>query len=327
MPDVSHGQLEDLLKAEDSSLKGITVHGGSCPLEYAMFLTFDYDMCKSILKVMQRDRALSPQDAQRVDAQLGNLLLTSADHGSLKDTSLLLQFGAPVNTLNGREELMMGDWSVGGRTALHFAARAGETDSVNLLLQHGADPDIIDESGLTPWDLAVQEAFSGLLSSSGVQRRLDVAEVLAPGRKLPSPDDLAVEPQADIVAQEASARPVPRPVPTKVTRRITKPDIMDPARLGRIVVYASIYSSQPQQVVACAKHARASTTSGRTVQIHSEDGAVYNSVAAFVTASMATRVKPEVRPTILCNKCGNLFLTYSEMCAHQSHCAGSSGTV
>ena len=41
----------------------------------------------------------------------------------------------------------------GGRaTALHYAAKAGFVKTIEVLLNHGADPDFRDDNGLTPLD-------------------------------------------------------------------------------------------------------------------------------------------------------------------------------
>ena len=60
----------------------------------------------------------------------------------------LLCHGARVD--DRRETVQMTD---GGRaTALHYAAKAGFVKTIELLLDHGADPDFGDDNGLTPLD-------------------------------------------------------------------------------------------------------------------------------------------------------------------------------
>jgi truncated hemoglobin YjbI/ankyrin repeat protein len=60
----------------------------------------------------------------------------------------LLRHGARVD--DRRETVQTTD---GGRaTALHYAAKAGFVKTIEVLLDHGADPQIRDDSGLTPLD-------------------------------------------------------------------------------------------------------------------------------------------------------------------------------
>jgi ankyrin repeat protein len=60
----------------------------------------------------------------------------------------LLRHGARVD--DRRETVQMTD---GGRaTALHYAAKAGFVKTIAVLLEHGADPDLRDDNGLTPFD-------------------------------------------------------------------------------------------------------------------------------------------------------------------------------
>jgi truncated hemoglobin YjbI/ankyrin repeat protein len=60
----------------------------------------------------------------------------------------LLRHGAQVD--DRRETVQMTD---GGRaTALHYAAKAGFVKTIEVLLDHGADPDVRDDNGFTPFD-------------------------------------------------------------------------------------------------------------------------------------------------------------------------------
>ena len=65
-----------------------------------------------------------------------------------KYVAALLRHGARVD--DRRETVQMTD---GGRaTALHYAAKAGFVKTIEVLLDHGADPDFGDDNGLTPLD-------------------------------------------------------------------------------------------------------------------------------------------------------------------------------
>jgi ankyrin repeat protein len=61
---------------------------------------------------------------------------------------LLLRRGA--STVDERDAL--------GRTALHIAAQCGDEEMVRTILQHGADPKILDREGLDALRLAVEHA-------------------------------------------------------------------------------------------------------------------------------------------------------------------------
>ncbi len=86
--------------------------------------------------------AVAPRFASRQSVFVG-LLARMAQSGR---ASLA---GFAVDAVNSNPSLSTRR-SAGGRTLLHFAAGAGCLDLVNALLQHGADPDICDNSGHTP---------------------------------------------------------------------------------------------------------------------------------------------------------------------------------
>ena len=48
----------------------------------------------------------------------------------------------------------------GQATALHYAAKAGFTKTITVLLEHGADPTVRDDNGLTPLDWVQRAAKS-----------------------------------------------------------------------------------------------------------------------------------------------------------------------
>lgn len=69
-------------------------------------------------------------------------VLSSTAAGSLSCLELLIQEGAKVNV------------TAGGATPLHIAADNGSPDIINCLLKAGADPNIPDEDGLKPVQVA-----------------------------------------------------------------------------------------------------------------------------------------------------------------------------
>lgn len=54
--------------------------------------------------------------------------------------------------------------TVGGMTALMFAARDSNVDTVNLLLDYGADPDILSSDGYTALDYAIQREHPEIIA-------------------------------------------------------------------------------------------------------------------------------------------------------------------
>jgi ankyrin repeat protein len=48
-----------------------------------------------------------------------------------------------------------------GLTALHFSALSGIVGMTGLLLDHGADPNALDENGDTPLHLVIRSRVSG----------------------------------------------------------------------------------------------------------------------------------------------------------------------
>lgn len=85
-----------------------------------------------------------------------------AFHRSVRNPDILemfLEFGCDVGVRTSRPELVCRDHTnvcrPAGRTALHFAAEAGQIESVKLLLEYGADPDPADDLHLTPLVIAL----------------------------------------------------------------------------------------------------------------------------------------------------------------------------
>jgi truncated hemoglobin YjbI/ankyrin repeat protein len=68
----------------------------------------------------------------------------------------LLRHGARVN-----DKRLTGQGADGGRaTALHYASKAGFVKTIAVLLEHGADPTVPDDNGLTPLDWLERAAKS-----------------------------------------------------------------------------------------------------------------------------------------------------------------------
>ncbi len=78
-------------------------------------------------------------------AQTGSLLHSSAITGDLDSLEINLGLGLDINGVD--------DW---GRTALHLSVENEWHDMTKLLLENGADPQIIDKRGKRPLDLAFE---------------------------------------------------------------------------------------------------------------------------------------------------------------------------
>ncbi len=79
--------------------------------------------------------------------EMGVMALHSAAAAQhLAIAEVLIENGAEVNRP-----------SAGGSTALHRAAQNGQLAMVRLLLEHGARPDVADDEGVTPRQLARKE--------------------------------------------------------------------------------------------------------------------------------------------------------------------------
>jgi ankyrin repeat protein len=86
----------------------------------------------------------------------------------------LLRHGAGANDRRAGE----GETATGvralGATALHYAAKAGFLRTIEVLLEHGADPAARDSHGRTPVDWLEQAAPS--------VPRAEVRNLISPGR-------------------------------------------------------------------------------------------------------------------------------------------------
>jgi ankyrin repeat protein len=108
-------------------------------------------------------RLLLGRDA-RVDAASSNGMRVMPLHSaaaahSVPIARLLLERGAPVNARQGTGGL--------GFTPLMEAALNGQTEMVDLLLEHGADRTMRDEKGQTAEDYARQNGHAALADHLG----------------------------------------------------------------------------------------------------------------------------------------------------------------
>jgi truncated hemoglobin YjbI/ankyrin repeat protein len=91
----------------------------------------------------------------------------------------LLRHGARVD-----DRRLVGQGNDGGRaTALHYAAKAGFTNTITVLLERGADPAMRDDNGLTPLDWLERAAKS--VDREKVRRLLARGATPAPAGRVP----------------------------------------------------------------------------------------------------------------------------------------------
>ena len=92
-----------------------------------------------------------------IDEPVGVSMRTSLMHcaaeGSVEMLERILALGADIN---GRD--------IVGRTALHYAARAGKVSNLKFLLEYeGADSDAMTNGGMTPLMMAVESGSLGVV--------------------------------------------------------------------------------------------------------------------------------------------------------------------
>ncbi|KAK8576161.1 hypothetical protein V6N13_090638 [Hibiscus sabdariffa] len=132
-------------------------------------------------------------------------LLSAVAAGSLSCLDLLIQAGAKVNI------------TAGGATPLHIAADHGNPELINSLLKAGADPNVIDEDGQKPIQVAAargqQWTVDGIIEymQSEASKQLEEMKNLkeAKGTRdttLPTSDLPEVAPEAKKKAAEAKSR-------------------------------------------------------------------------------------------------------------------------
>jgi ankyrin repeat protein len=76
------------------------------------------------------------------------------DRNALEAVQLALELGNDVNAVNDN-----------GRTALFGAARSGGNDIARFLVEQGAEVNVKDEFGMTPWNLAAGVLAPHVLNS------------------------------------------------------------------------------------------------------------------------------------------------------------------
>jgi hypothetical protein len=105
----------------------------------------------SVARIYSVSLALLAAGVAAAAPQGAPLLVEAAENGDRVAVSRLLDQGAAVDTR-----------AVDGTTALHWAARSDRLDTVELLLQSGADANAADRYGVTPLYLAAERPILAL---------------------------------------------------------------------------------------------------------------------------------------------------------------------
>ena len=77
-------------------------------------------------------------------------LMIAAIHGHSRMINMLIKFGAKVNDLNKDKQ-----------SALTFAVNSGDIDTIDTLLSHNAQSDVVDSLGNSPLILAIKKDSYG----------------------------------------------------------------------------------------------------------------------------------------------------------------------
>ncbi|XP_076582101.1 cyclin-dependent kinase 4 inhibitor C isoform X1 [Chaetodon auriga] len=119
------------------------------------------------------------EDARMAEKSVADKLCDASARGNLPEVLFLLQNGADVNGFNkynrtalqvvklGNSAVVKALLEAGaypnlrdpvcGLTVMHDAAREGFADSVRVLVDHGADTNVVDDKGHLPLHLAARE--------------------------------------------------------------------------------------------------------------------------------------------------------------------------
>lgn len=127
------------------------------------------------------------------------LINIAAEGGSLPILTYLLERGADVDARGGTMHARMMKWKDHDQTPLIWAVRLKQPDAVDFLLEHGADPDLRDDTGRTAliWAAGVgspEAARSLIQAGADLSLRDDRGESaldLARGMAERFPDDAA----------------------------------------------------------------------------------------------------------------------------------------
>ena len=271
--------LNTRMQQSNASLNDFTVRGLS-PLLYACS-TCDEDLGIAILNADGGKRGVNVNERH----DYGYTPLMYALEGSMLElTNALVKAGAQLELFTVDLQLQKGSVQSGGRRALHFAARAlGQvgTELVQLLLNAGANPQVTDLDGNTPFILACIRHGDPSVSPTSRALLMALEHVQQLPVDVPTQEWLSNKVKLDQASGNARVQ-ILWEVPTVLREVVTLPQLFTQKECTylqqEVVKYGSAHGWLSD------RHRGYATTDIRSAKIHSVD--------RWVRETLSTRLFP-----------------------------------